>query len=102
MRRRAPRELGEVLDRFRTGLIPATTLARVQAQWEGAVGAAVSSEAKPISESAGVLTVACRSAVWAQELDLMSSELLPRVNDMLGGDSAVRPLKALRFVVARS
>ena len=32
-------------------------------------------EAEPVSERDGIVTVACRSAVWAQELDLMTGEL---------------------------
>jgi predicted nucleic acid-binding Zn ribbon protein len=51
-------------------------------------------EAEPVSERAGTVTFACRSAVWAQELDLLSAELLERLNEALGGPSLTR----LRFV----
>jgi predicted nucleic acid-binding Zn ribbon protein len=39
-----------------------------------------------------VLTVTCAAAVWAQELDLMASQLIPRINDALGVE-AIRELR---------
>ena len=35
-------------------------------------------------ERDGVITVECRAATWAQELDLMQDELLERLNAALG------------------
>jgi predicted nucleic acid-binding Zn ribbon protein len=67
-----------------TSLAPATPLARVQRVWAGAVGEAVAREAEPAAIRGGTLTVACRSAVWAQELDLMSVALVGAVNEALG------------------
>ena len=52
--------------------------------WPAVVGAAVAAEATPITERGGTLTVACRSSVWAQELDLMAPELVVRLNAQLG------------------
>jgi len=40
----------------------------------------VAAEASPVSERDGLVVVACRSATWAQELDLLQSELLERLN----------------------
>jgi predicted nucleic acid-binding Zn ribbon protein len=60
-------------------------LARVQACWPQAVGAAIAAEAEPVGERGGTLTVSCRSAAWAQELQLLSQDLLARVNESLGG-----------------
>jgi predicted nucleic acid-binding Zn ribbon protein len=34
-----------------------------------------------------VLTITCRSAVWAQELDLMGPEVVARLNEALGRDA---------------
>jgi hypothetical protein len=46
--------------------------------------------------------VACESAVWAQELELLGPDLLTRFGDALAGESG-RPgagsVKKLRFVV---
>ena len=94
MRRVAPRPLSVALERVTPGLSPASPLARVQAVWDEVAGPAMRGEAEPVSEHGGTVTFECRSAVWAQELDLLSLELLERLNDALGGAS----LKRLRFV----
>jgi hypothetical protein len=47
-----------------------------------------------------VLTIACRSATWAQELDLLQQELLERLNGALSeGDRGANDptVRALRF-----
>ena len=67
-------------------LAPATTLGAVQSVWEDAAGPAIAAEATPTGESSGVLTITCSSAVWAQELDLMSQALIERLNGALGAD----------------
>jgi predicted nucleic acid-binding Zn ribbon protein len=82
--RQAPRPLSEALEGFTATLAPASTLARVQTCWTAAVGAAIAAAASPAAERGGVLTVRCAAAVWSQELELMSSELLARLNAALG------------------
>jgi predicted nucleic acid-binding Zn ribbon protein len=82
--RPAPRALGAALRELTDTLAPASTLARVQEVWEGAVGPAIAALARPTAERDGVLTVTCAAAVWAQELDLMAGELIPRLNAALG------------------
>ncbi len=84
MSRRAPRPIASALDGLTAVLAPATTLARVQAIWAQAAGPAISAAARPTGERQGVLTVTCAAAVWAQELDLMALELIPRLNSALG------------------
>jgi predicted nucleic acid-binding Zn ribbon protein len=96
VRRRAPRPLAAALGRVTAGLEPATVLARVQGCWAEAVGEVVSAEAGPVSEREGVVTVSCRSSVWAEELKMMGPDLRERVNAALG-DEAV---KELRFTAA--
>jgi len=44
-----------------------------------------------------VVTVACRSAVWAHELDLMSLDVIGQLNSALEGEFVV---VGLRCVVA--
>ena len=92
MRRRAPRPLAAALGRVTAGLEPATVLARVQGCWVEAVGEVVSAEAQPISEREGVVTVSCRSSVWAEELKMMGPDLRERLNTALA-DDAVRELR---------
>jgi len=90
--RRAPRPLASALAQLTGALAPASTLARVQEVWEGAVGPAIAASARPTAERDGVLTVKCEAAVWAQELDLMAGALIPRLNAALGSDG-VRELR---------
>jgi predicted nucleic acid-binding Zn ribbon protein len=83
LHRRGPRSIAGALSPLRDGWAPETVLAEVQRVWTAAVGAAIAAEARPVSERAGVLTVACESAAWAHELDLMAPSLLDRVNEQL-------------------
>jgi predicted nucleic acid-binding Zn ribbon protein len=99
VRRLAPRALEGALAEVIGGLAPPTTLARIQAIWAPAVGAQVAAEAAPVSEREGTVVVACRDSMWAQELDLMSRDLLDRVNDALEAAGSARAVRALRFRV---
>jgi predicted nucleic acid-binding Zn ribbon protein len=87
MSRRAPRPFSIALGAFADGLAPATTLARVQRVWERAAGAAIARFCQPTAERSGVLTVTCAEAVWAHELQLMSAEVVERLNGELGGEA---------------
>jgi predicted nucleic acid-binding Zn ribbon protein len=78
------------LDAVRDELAPDTLLADAQRAWPAAVGATIASEAQPTSERAGVLTVSCSGAVWAQELDLMSGAILERLNERIHRGEIVR------------
>ena len=64
----------------------------MQEVWERATGPAIAAAARPTAERDGVLTVSCEAAVWAQELDLMAGELVPRLNAALGAE-AIRELR---------
>ena len=92
MRRQGPRPVSFALDALADTLEPPTLLARVQRLWPSVSGrfAGVS---EPIREHRGVLTVACDSAPWASELDLMSEMVVAQLNARLGG-SEIRRLKA--------
>ena len=84
MRRTGPRPVSFALDAVCDRLAPATLLAEVQRCWPAAAGDAFAAQAQPVAERDGVVTVACRSAVWAQELDLLSEHVVARMNDVLG------------------
>ncbi len=92
MRKAAPRSLSVALEGLTRALAPASTLARVQEIWESTAGPAIATAARPTAERDGVLTVTCTAAVWAQELDLMAGELVPRLNATLGAE-AIRELR---------
>jgi predicted nucleic acid-binding Zn ribbon protein len=93
-RRRAPRPLAASVTAALQRSQPATLLASVQSAWAGAVGEAIAREASPVAERSGIVTVACRSATWAQELDLLSGQILARIRAELADGGA---LEGLRF-----
>jgi predicted nucleic acid-binding Zn ribbon protein len=102
VRRLAPRALSVALEDVVRDAQPATLLARVQAVWPEVAGPGMSASAAPVSELGGVVTVACESAVWAQELELLGPDLLTRFGDALApepGRPAGASVKKLRFVV---
>lgn len=99
MRRPGPRPLAGALEQVARSSAPATTLARVQACWAEVAGPALAGEVRPASEKGGILTLRCESAVWAQELELLSGDLLRRLNEALSGSSESPSLKGLRFRV---
>jgi predicted nucleic acid-binding Zn ribbon protein len=90
-----PRALAEAVRVVRDASQPATLLAAVQGRWEASVGERVAREAQPVRERDGTVTVSCRAATWAQELDLLQDELLTALNQAL----APRRVQGLRFVV---
>jgi predicted nucleic acid-binding Zn ribbon protein len=92
-RRRAPRPAGDAIRHVLAESAPRTLLAEVQTAWPAACGEAIAAEARPVAERDGVITVACRSATWASELDLMQSTLIERLNSSV--DSGT--VQGLRF-----
>jgi predicted nucleic acid-binding Zn ribbon protein len=101
MRRRAPRPLGAALAQLREGLEPPTTLAHVQTVWASVAGEAIAREAEPVAEREGVVTIECRSSVWAQEIELLSADLVARLNEALGGPPEAPPVRSLRVSASR-
>jgi predicted nucleic acid-binding Zn ribbon protein len=95
MKRLSPRPLSNALDGVLPDVAPDTLLARVQAAWKGVAGPRLADAAAPVSERDGVVTVACESGVWAQELELLSPDLIAGLHAALSGSSPSR----LRFVV---
>jgi predicted nucleic acid-binding Zn ribbon protein len=92
---REPRPIAAALTRLVADAAPASTLARVQGCWERVAGDVIAVEAEPVAERHGVVTIACRSAVWAAELELMSQGLVEGLTRELGGPA----ISSLRFVV---
>ena len=92
MRRTQPRPLSHAVAALADRLAPQTTLAAVQRVWPDAVGEVIAAQAEPTGERGGVLTVTCSSAVWAQELDLLSERVIEGLNEALGRP-AVRRLR---------
>lgn len=78
--------LGDLAD----ALAPDTLLADVQRVWAATVGSSIAAEASPTAERGGVVTVSCSASVWAQELDLMSAQIIARLNEALAGGAVQR------------
>jgi hypothetical protein len=95
VRRLAPRPIGRALENALPDARPAGLLAEVQSAWPTVAGAALAAAASPVSERAGTVTVACESAVWAQELELLGPDLARRLDDAVSGGRVER----LRFIV---
>jgi predicted nucleic acid-binding Zn ribbon protein len=97
MARRAPRPLSRSIASLADQLAPRTTLAEAQRAWPQVAGPAMAKYAVPTAERGGSLTITCRSSTWAQELDLMSPELIAKLNAALGEGR----ITALRCVAAQ-
>jgi predicted nucleic acid-binding Zn ribbon protein len=78
------------MDQLLAGAQPASGLGAVQRVWRDAVGEGISQEAQPTAERDGVLTVSCKSAAWASDLDLLAPELIEQLNALLGPGRIVR------------
>ncbi len=96
MGRRAPRSIAIAVEGVLAHAAPQTTLAKVQLAWPAAAGEALAKEAQPVSERDGVVTIACRSATWAEQLDLLQGQLLASLRE---GTGTGEELRLLRFRV---
>src|SRR5919106_6982548 len=97
--RRTPRPVAAAVSAAVRDSQPETLLASVQTVWGEAVGEAIAAEATPVAEREGVVTIACRSATWAHELDLLGDQILAQLRSELPSEA---PLRGLRFNAARS
>lgn len=97
LRRDDPHPLAAALESVRADVAPETLLAAVQGAWDEAVGATVAAQAEPVAERDGVVTVSCRAATWAQELDLLQNDLLERLRGRLAEGPFSDALRGLRF-----
>jgi predicted nucleic acid-binding Zn ribbon protein len=88
-RRHGPRPVSFALEQLADQLEPPTPLAAVQRAWPRAAGA-FANVSEPVSERDGVVVIACDSAVWAQELDLMSEVVVAKLNEALGRPAVKR------------
>jgi predicted nucleic acid-binding Zn ribbon protein len=95
VKRLAPRPLAAALEGVRREAAPATLIAAVQSAWPSVAGETLAAAAQPVSERGGVVTIACESGVWAQELELLGPDLREGLNASLEGTR----IEKLRFVV---
>lgn len=88
-----PRRLGASLGRVISTSAPRTLLGEVQTAWPEVCGETIGANAEPVAERSGVVTIACESGAWAQELELMGELLRTRLEAIVGEDRVLR----LRF-----
>ena len=85
-RRRDPRAASDLVGRFRTASAApqaATGLGPLVAVWDQVVGEVGARHTEPLRRSrAGVVSVVCSSAAWAQELSLRRDELMERARSL--------------------
>ena len=93
MRRRSPRRIDASFRHVVGEAAPQTLLAEVQTVWADVAGETVARQAEPVAERDGEVTVSCRTASWAQELDLLQDRLRERLEERLGEGRVAR----LRF-----
>ncbi len=89
-----PRRIGEILDPALARL-GTSDQARAYVAWARASGDQIASGARPRSFRRGMLTVECSSSVWANELTLLSDQLLRRMREVVPD----HPVRRLRFMV---
>jgi hypothetical protein len=75
-RARAPELVGTLLDRARTATARRAGVALDRETWGEVVGERVARRTKPGSIRDGTLTVVVESPVWAQELSLLSADII--------------------------
>ena len=88
--RRGPRSIDTALGSLADDLAPETLLAEVQRVWPSVVGEAIATEAQPTGERGSSITISCSASVWAQELDLMAAQIIPRLNARLSSGTVQR------------
>ena len=96
--RRQPARLGAALERLTADLAPSTPLATIQAVWSSVVGDRIAGSCTPEREQDGVLTIACETAVWTQQLSMMQAEIISKLASEL--DDPAQVPKEIRFVVS--
>ena len=92
-----PHDIGSVIQRFVSDCDMALKLKKYSIfnHWEEIVGAGISSRTKPEKISRTMLYISVTNSIWANELSMMSGQLLQKINSYIGEDV----IKELRFKV---
>lgn len=90
-------DIGSVIQRFVSDSDIAAKLKKYSIfnHWEEIVGAGISSRTKPEKISRAILYISVTNSTWANELTMMSGQLLFKINNYIGSDV----IKELRFKV---
>jgi hypothetical protein len=92
-----PQDIASVIRRFVSDSEMASKLQKYSIfnHWEEIVGDGISSRTKPEKISRDILYISVTNSTWANELSMMSGQLLGKINCYIGTDA----IKGLRFKV---
>jgi hypothetical protein len=92
-----PQDIASVIRRFVSDSEMAAKLQKYSIfnHWEEIVGGGISSRTKPEKISRDILYISVTNSTWANELSMMSGQLLGKINRYIGTDA----IKGLRFKV---
>jgi predicted nucleic acid-binding Zn ribbon protein len=76
-----PEGLDGILDRAGESRFAKTEVPVAPRVWREAVGGRIADRAEPISLVSGVLTIRAATSVWANELSMLSTTLIARLDD---------------------
>ncbi len=95
--RPSPQDISSVIRRFVSDSEMAAKLQKYSIfnHWEEIVGEGISSRTKPEKISRDILYISVTNSTWANELRMMSAQLLSKINNFIGTDE----IKELRFKV---
>ena len=92
-----PQDIGSVIQRFVSDCDIAAKLKKFSIfnHWDEIVGNDLGSRTKPEKISRATLYISVTNSTWANELSMMSGQLLGKINNYIGSDV----IKELRFKV---
>lgn len=95
----APEPLEELLERAGENRFARKQLPMPLARWRTAVGPRIADRARPIAIERGVLVVKVVTSVWANELSMLSSEIMKKLAEPAADGSPGIGVSSLRFRV---
>ena len=92
-----PQNIGSLIQRFVSDCDIAAKLKKFSIfnHWEEIVGNDLGSRTKPEKISRAILYISVANSTWANELSMMSGQILGKINSFIGSDV----IKELRFKV---
>ena len=93
-RKREPRRAGEIIERIRAAYAIDDKALQYQAfkHWPEIVGEHVAEHTRPLYIVDKNLHVKCQGSVWSQELSFRKSEIISKINELMGF-SAVKDIR---------
>lgn len=93
IRRRAPRSINTSIEKLVQQVRPNSALTNVQAVWEEIVGPQIHSVTKLIRVRNGELLVQCESSLWANEISLLSAQIILKINRFIPTNESIQKIR---------